>query len=243
MMLPLDSRNGDDVQMKKLRFLLISLLGSVATSAALAEGPKYPPLSGYMMAPEAEVALAKSAAPGNISGRATIKILTATGYRVEAEGDNGFVCLVLRGWSAPTYTPSPFRDLVYDATVRAPICFNPAASRTVLPLQELRSRLAMEGNGPEQIAEGIEAAYAKGELPGMETVGFAYMWSADQNLGPGIGAFHPHVMVYAPYYEKAMLGGNEFGSPLPFVSDDAGTPFAVTVIPVDRALAIKVGSK
>jgi hypothetical protein len=243
MMLPLDSRNGDDVKMKKLRFLLISLLGSVATSAAMAEGPKYPPLSEYMMAAEAEIALAKSAAPGNISDRATIKTLTATGYRVEAEGDNGFVCLVLRGWAAPTYTPSPFRDLVYDATVRAPICFNPAASRTVLPLQELRARLAMEGKGPEQIAEGIEAAYAKGELPRMETVAFAYMWSADQNLGPGIGAFHPHVMVYTPYYDNAMLGGNEFGSPLPFVSDDAGTPFAVAVIPVDHALAISVGSK
>ena len=36
-----------------------------------------------------------------------------------------------------------------------------------------------------------------------------------------------------------MLGGNPFGGPLPFVSDDAATPFTVTVIPVDHALAIK----
>jgi hypothetical protein len=36
-----------------------------------------------------------------------------------------------------------------------------------------------------------------------------------------------------------MLGGNAFGSALPFVSDDAGTPFAVTVIPVDHTLAVR----
>ena len=40
-----------------------------------------------------------------------------------------------------------------------------------------------------------------------------------------------------------MLGGNEFASPLPFVTDDAGTPFAVVVIPVDDKLAIKARQK
>ena len=44
-------------------------------------------------------------------------------------------------------------------------------------------------------------------------------------------------MVFTPYYVNSMLGGNEFGGTLPFVSDDAGTPFAVTVIPVDATLA------
>jgi hypothetical protein len=45
------------------------------------------------------------------------------------------------------------------------------------------------------------------------------------------------MMVFTPYYENSMLGGNTFGGALPFVSDDAGTPFAVTVIPVDDGLA------
>ena len=47
------------------------------------------------------------------------------------------------------------------------------------------------------------------------------------------------MMIFSPYYENSMVGGNEFGSPLPQVSDDAGTPFAVTVIPVNDSLAIK----
>jgi hypothetical protein len=198
----------------------------------------YPPLSEYLMARDAEVGLARTAAPPSITGRATIKVLTSSGYQVMQKGDNGFVCVVMRGWSAPTFTPAPFRDLVYDARVRAPICFNPVAARTVLPLQELRTRLGMAGKGPDQIAEGVQAAYATGELPKMEGVGFAYMLSADQYLAPAIGAWHPHLMVYTPYYDNAMLGGNEFAGPFPFVSDDAGTPFAVTVIPVDHGLGI-----
>jgi hypothetical protein len=44
-------------------------------------------------------------------------------------------------------------------------------------------------------------------------------------------------MVFTPYYKNSMLGGNEFGGMLPFVSDDAGTQFTVTVIPVDDELA------
>ena len=47
------------------------------------------------------------------------------------------------------------------------------------------------------------------------------------------------MMVFAPYHDNSMLGNSEFGSPLPVLSDDAGTPFAVVVIPVDDKLAVK----
>ena len=222
---------------------LVLLFVSMLAASTQGQSPKYPPLRELMMTPEAEVALARSAAPENVSAHATVKILTASGYKVAALGDNGFVCIVLRGWAAPMFTPAPLRDLVYYAKRRSPICFNPVASRTVLPLQELRTRLGMEGKTPDLIAEGVQAAYAKGELPRMEAVAFAYMFSADQDLGPGIGAWHPHVIVYTPYYENSMLGGNQFAGALPFVSDDAGTPFAVTVIPVDHNLAVKAQGK
>jgi len=228
--------------MRKIMARLILLLVSMQAASVRGQSPKYPPLSEYMMTPDAEVALARSAAPENISAHATVKILTASGYKVAAQGDNGFVCIVMRGCGAPTFTPAQFRDLVYYAKLRAPICFNPIASRTVLPLQELRARLGMEGKTPDQIAEGVQAAYAKGELPRMEAVAFAYMFSADQDLGPGVGAWHPHMMVYTPYYENSMLGGNQPGM-LPIVGDDAGTPFAVSVIPVAHELAVKASVK
>ena len=216
-------------------------MGMIVITAVLA-GPvtaQYPPFSEYLMTRDTEIALAKSAAPAAISGRATIKVLTKSGYEVALRGDSGFVCMVMRGWAAPTYTPAQLRNLVYDSSVRAPICFDPAASRTVMPYYEMRSKLGMEGKTPDQIAEGIQRAYVKGELPRRDTVSFAYMWSADQNLGTGIGHWHPHMMIFAPYYENSMLGGNEPGSHLPQVTDDSGTPFTVVVIPVDHKLAIK----
>ena len=226
-----------------MRKIMAGLVLLLVSASVRGQSPQYPPVSEYMMTPEAEVALARSAAPANISERATIKVLATSGYQVAREGDNGFVCMVMRGWSAPTYTPAQFRDLVYDPKVHAPICFNPAASRTVMPYYELRSKLAMESKTPEQIAEDLQAAYVKGKLPKREGVSFAYMWSADQYLASGVGHWHPHMMVFAPYYENSMLGGNPFGAPLPLVTDDAGTPFAVVVIPVDDRLAIKAQQK
>jgi len=229
--------------MKTLTVVLAFLLAALDASTMQAQNPKYSPLSEYMMTAEAEVALARSAAPENVSAHATVKVLTASGYKVAAQGDNGFICLVMRGWSAPTYSPAQFRDLVYDAGVRAPICFNPPAARQVLQYYELRSKLGMEGKTPDQISESVQAAYARGQLPRRDEVSFAYMWSADQNLGTGIGHWHPHMMIFAPYYDNSLLGNNEFGGALPQVSDDAGTPFAVVVIRVDDGLAVKAQAK
>jgi hypothetical protein len=223
--------------MKKITLVMFSLLASLDVVAVRAQGSKYPPLSEYLMPRDAEIALARSAAPASISDRATIKILTKSGYEVVTQGDNGAVCMVMRGFSAPSYTPAQFRDLVYDPKVHAPICFTAPAAKTAMPYYELRTRLAMEGKGPDQIARAVQAAYAKGELPHRDAVTFAYMWSAHQHLGPP-GAWHPHMMVFAPNYDNAMVGGNAFGSLLPQLSDDAGTPFAVVVIPVDDKLAI-----
>jgi len=229
--------------MKNLTVVLAFLLAALDASTMQAQNPKYSPLSEYMMTAEAEVALARSAAPENVSAHATVKVLTASGYKVAAQGDNGFICLVMRGWSAPTYSPAQFRDLVYDAGVRAPICFNPPAARQVLQYYELRSKLGMEGKTPDQISESVQAADARGQLPRRDEVSFAYMWSADQNLGTGIGHWHPHMMIFAPYYDNSLLGNNEFGGALPQVSDDAGTPFAVVVIRVDDGLAVKAQAK
>jgi len=221
--------------------LLLALLLASANAAAVgaqSAGAGYPPLDQYLMPRAAEIALAATAAPAAISDHATIKILTRAGYEVARQGDNGAVCVVMRGFSAPTYTPAQFRGLVYDPTVHAPICFTAPAARTVLPYYELRTRLALEGLGPYQIQQRVEAAYARGELPRRDGVSFAYMWSRHQQLGPGIDAWHPHMMVFAPYYDNSMVGGNPCGSMLPQLSDDAGTPFAVVVIPVDDKLAV-----
>lgn len=221
-------------------FAVLFLFASALPDPVCGQNRSYPPISAYLMPRESEIALARSAAPASLSDHATIKVLTPAGYVVAREGDNGAVCMVMRGFTAPTYTPASFRNLVYDSTVRAPICFTAPAARTVMPYYEMRTRLAMDGRSPDQIAAALESAYVKGELPRREGATFAYMWSAHQHLGPGIGSWRPHLMVFTPFNDNDMVGGNAFGSPFPQVSDDAGTPFTVVVIPVDERLAVKI---
>jgi hypothetical protein len=224
--------------MKQSRLSLVLLALGITPLALFAQEMKYPPLSAYMMPRDGEIALARSAAPAAISDRATIEVLTTNGFEVAHEGDNGFVCIVMRGFTgAPTFTPTQLRFMAYDPKTLAPICLNPQAAKMVLPYYELRTKLGIEGKTPEQIAEAVQEAYGKAEIPKREEVSFGYMWSADQVLGPA-GHWHPHVMVYAPNYDNSMLGGNEIGH-LPSVSDDSGTPFSVVIIPVSDDLAVK----
>ncbi len=224
-----------------MRPRLLALLAALTTLPLAhldAQSANYPPVERYLMPRDAEIALARTAAPASVTDRATVKVLTTSGFVVAQRGDNGNVCMVMRGFSAPTYTPPPFRDLVYDPTIYAPICFTAPAAKTAMPYYELRTRLALAGKSPDQIATEVRASYANGTLPRRDAATFAYMWSAHQHLGSGINAWHPHMMIFVPEYENAMVGGNAFGSPLPQVTDDAGTPFTVVVVPVDDQLAV-----
>lgn len=211
----------------------------IFTSLLLAVAMQYAPPAAYEMEHNAEIALARSAAPASISAHATVEVLSSGGYVVAEKGSNGFTCVVLRGFAAPTYAPASFRNLVYVPSVRAPICFDPRASQMVLPYYNLRAKLALEGKTPDEIAHAVQGAYDTGSLPKREGVSFGYMWSEHQNLGPGVGHWHPHVMVFAPYYTSSLIGNTIFGSEMPQTTDDPGTPFAVIVIPVDMKLFVK----
>ena len=198
----------------------------------------YAPFSEYAMAPQSETALARSAAPASISTHATIEVLTPKGYEVASKGDNGFLCMVLRSWIA---APDPI--ITRYAQIRGPACFDPIAARSVVPVEELKAHLGLAGKSPEEIAQQVAIQYGLGKLPKMESVAFAYMWSANQNVDPKGGAWHPHMMVYAPYYENRLLGNNPVGSHnAPFVVAD-GTPYSIVMIPVDDKLAIKAASR
>jgi hypothetical protein len=217
---------------------LMTTLVLLTSLTADAQDRKYAPFSEYEMTREAEIALARSAAPAKISARATIKVLTRNGFEVAVKGDNGFLCMVMRSWSA---APDP--QATYYSRLRSPICFDPIAARTVAPAEELRTQLGLAGKSPEIIANEVAARYGRGQLPKMEAAAFAYMWSANMDTGPGFGAWHPHMMVYAPYYENAMLGGNEEGGhTAPFVAA-SGTPYSIVLIVVDDKLAIQAGAK
>jgi len=79
--------------------LVIVLSGAWPAQAqdAKAPYPKMAPISQYMMADRnAEIALARTAAPASISRDAEILVLGQRGYETAVKGKNGFVCLVER---------------------------------------------------------------------------------------------------------------------------------------------------
>src|ERR1700684_696355 len=91
--------------------------------------PKMAPVDQYMMERNAEIALARSAAPESISRDADVFVLGPRGYELAAKGKNGFVCAVERGWSAGADDPD-----FWNPKLRGPICFNAAAARSYLPI-------------------------------------------------------------------------------------------------------------
>src|ERR1700727_3018387 len=79
--------------------LALSIGFLVQNSAAQSDSyPKMAPVEQYLMEKDAEIQLARSAAPDSISRDATILALGRQGYETAVEGKNGFVCMVERGW-------------------------------------------------------------------------------------------------------------------------------------------------
>ena len=216
---------------RRAAFVTISmlLLQAVAGSERM-----YAPFSDYAMSQQSEIALARSAAPNSISTHATIEVLTPKGYEIASKGDNDFLCMVLRGWSA---APDP--DDTKNSRIRGPICFDPVAARTVVPAEELKAKLGLAGKSPDEIAHEVALQYGLGKLPKMESTAFGYMWSASQSLGSDAGPWHPHMMIYVPYYKNRFLGNNPVGNhTAPFVVAE-GTPYSIVIIAVDEKFAIK----
>src|SRR5262249_20624686 len=110
-----------------LSFALTVGLNGMARGQAKPPKTSYPsmaPLDQYLISDRnAEIALARSAAPESISGDARILVLGRHGYETAVEGKNGFVCVVERGWMSPSDAPE-----FWNPKLRGPICFNPPAA-------------------------------------------------------------------------------------------------------------------
>jgi hypothetical protein len=103
--------------------------------------PRMAPINQYLMSDQnAEIALARSAAPASISGDATIVVLKPRGYETAVKGKNGFVCIVERSWMSPFDWPE-----FWNPKMRGPICFNPPAVRSVLPFTYKRTEMILAG--------------------------------------------------------------------------------------------------
>jgi hypothetical protein len=191
-------------------FVLAAVLGAACPGRAQETKTAYPamaPVEQYMMARDAEIALARSAAPVSISADAEVLVLGAHGYETGAKGKNGFVCIVERGWTAPMDNPD-----FWNPKLRGPVCLNAAAARSYLPLTIKKTELILAGNSKAQMFEILTAAIDKKELPTAEPGAMGYMLSKQQYLGDDGQHWHPHLMFFIPQTDPATWGANLPGS-------------------------------
>src|SRR6202162_3218948 len=139
--------------------IAIALMFATAWHATAQDGKaKYPsmaPLDQYLMADRnGEIALARSAAPAAISSDAEVLVLGRNGYETAVKGKNGFVCVVERGWMGPF--DGEFAVNFWNPKLRGPLCFNPPAARSILPMTYKRTEMVLAGQSKAQIIEGIK---------------------------------------------------------------------------------------
>src|SRR5216684_7968051 len=130
-------------------FALVVMLGVAGQGQAQDAKAPYPnmaPLDQYLMERNAEMALARSAAPESISRDAEVMVLGRHGYETALKGKNGFVCMVWRSWAAGIDDPE-----FWNAKLRAPICFNPPAARFTVPLTVKKTELLLAGRSRTQM--------------------------------------------------------------------------------------------
>ena len=138
-------------------FALVAVLGAAwpaHTQDAKTPYPSMAPLDQYLMDRDAEIAMARSAAPESISRDADVLVLGKHGYETAVKGKNGFVCVVERGWMAPF--DGELAVNFWNPKIRAPICFNPQAARSILPMTYKRTEMVLAGQSKAQIIDGIK---------------------------------------------------------------------------------------
>ena len=194
--------------------------------------PSMASIEQYLMPDRnAEIALARSAAPGAISSDAKILLLGWRGYETAIEGKNGFVCMVERSWISP-FNSTEF----WNPKVRVPICFNPAAAQSILPLTIKRTEMVLAGLSKSQMIDSIKAGFDNKELPTPPPGAMSYMMSRAGYLNDTLGHYVPHLMFYFPLTDKASWGADLPDSPVTLNPQFEGGPAPITefVIPVGK---------
>lgn len=215
-------RPGSGALLSAGAIVLAAAVAAIAAKRMIAGGITRPNAAtpsrtgGYPVRPKPlpaadEVAIAMSAAPRAISGKATIWILTAAGPAKARDGTNGCTCMVSR-------------DLHQGSLY--PMCFDQEGTRSSFRQELLELSLRFEGRSEQEVKDSVAHAYAVGRLrlPSMPTI--AYMMSPRQVLfsspdreGQWAGAWHPHIMIALPYATGEQFGLAR-GSHLDFLSVD-----------------------
>ncbi len=193
-------------------FAIVAALLPPSRAAAQDAKQPYPtmaPVEQYLMDRDAEIALARSAAPDAISHDASVIVLTRHGYETAIKGQNGWVCWVGRSWMAMFDHPE-----FWNPKVRAADCLNPPAARSILPYAFKRTELILSGHSKQAVIATIKAAIDKNELPPLEPGTVSYMMSKSSYLTDQGDHNMPHLMFFHSDKDGATWGANLTNSPV-----------------------------
>ncbi|MGA3158258.1 MAG: hypothetical protein ABSE43_11860 [Steroidobacteraceae bacterium] len=210
------------------------LLGAIGSACAEEAKPAFPvmaPVEQYLEASaSAEIAMARSAAPTSISGDASVLVLGNHGYETAVKGKNGFVCLVWRSWVS--WAPGDDDQEFWNPEFRAPICFNPAGARSVLPAYLERTQWALSGTSKAEMKERTRVAIASSRMAMPEPGALGFMMGNEGGYAVGHDFHHfstPHVMIFLARTDSADWGAGLRGSPIIAEQSD---PEPITVFDV-----------
>ena len=208
---------------------------AAAADSTKAAYPKMAAIDAYLMDRDAEIALARTAAPDAISKDATVMVLTKKGYETAVTGKNGFVCMVERSWYSSFDDPE-----FWNPKERGPACLNAPAVRSALPVSLKRTELALAGLGKDEIVARLKGLVAAHSFSAPEIGSMAYMLSKVQYLNDQGVHWHPHLMIYVPGDMDASVWGANLPDHSPVYGGGAELPgggrlpWTLFVVPVPR---------
>lgn len=211
------------------RLPLLAAVVVLTANPVLAQQPT--DLAPYLMADRAaEIALARTAAPSNISDSATVIVLTKTGFVEAVRGTNGFTCMVQRSFFAGFSDPN-----FWFPANRSPVCINAPAVRTVLPEILKRGEWIMAGLSAQEVAKREKQGYTSHAFPMPEPGAMAYMLSSEQILAPTKPHWMPHLMFYFARANPAgRWGTGDANGTVIEAPGDADSPIVLLLVPVRR---------
>ena len=172
--------------------------------------PKMAAIKQYLIPDRnAEIALARSAAPNSISRDATVLILGRHGYETVVRGKNGFVCMVERGWTGALDWPE-----LWNPKIKGPDCLNAPAARSLLPIVYKATDMVLAGYSEVEIIAAIKTAFQKKELPTLESGAMSYMMSKSAYLTDDDHHNLAHLMFYNTLSDAQIWGANLPKSPI-----------------------------
>ena len=215
---------------KKTTFAGLLSIAVLSNSAAAQDKPQEPTREVHLVTAstprERQIGLALSAAPTEVSSKATVYVLGLKGYEKAREGTNGFSCLIERSFKGTTQTSS------------APACFDAVGSGSIMVAYLRREELRAEGKSEAEIKDDI----AKGNEDGRFKVpgpGFLYMMSNENfvynNVSGKSGFVAPHLMFYAPNKTANDVGYDSVSPTMvPYLTGSGIGPESLLVVAAEK---------